>query len=85
MSNIVELKARRGAVEAAVAADTDKVFAPADLRALRDLQVLCARAIAAGGLDAGGPTVLDLSVAVHRTLKGSEWNARFYRGQGSGV
>ena len=84
MSNVVELKARRGATDMAAEA-ADKVFARADLRALQDLQALCARALAAGGLDAGGPTVLDLTVAVHGALKGTEWNARFYRGQGTGL
>jgi hypothetical protein len=84
VSNIVELKARRGAPDTTAQA-TDKVYARADLRALHDLQTLCAKALAAGGLDAGGPTVLDLTVAMQRTLKGTEWNARFYRGQGSGL
>lgn len=50
-----------------------------DLRALQELQALCANAIAAaGGLE---PRTLDLAVAVHGTLKGSEWNVRLYRGQ----
>lgn len=35
--------------------------------------------------DAGGPTMLDLTVAVHRAVKGSEWNVRFYRGQATGL
>jgi hypothetical protein len=84
VSNVVELKARRSATDTAADA-AEKVHARADLRALQDLQALCAKALAAGGLDAGGPTVLDLTVAVHRTLKGTEWNARFYRGQGTGL
>jgi hypothetical protein len=79
VSNIVELKAHRGAAPAATAVDSQ------ELRALQDLQALCAQAIAAGGLDAGGPTVLDLTAAVHRALKGSEWKVRFYRGQATGL
>jgi hypothetical protein len=84
VSNVVELKARRGATNTSAEA-ADKIYARADLRALQDLQILCAKALAAGGLDAGGPTVLDLTVAVHSALKGTEWNARFYRGQGTGL
>lgn len=68
VSNIVELKTRRGAANPAVTAD---------LSALQELQALCAEAIAAGGLDEA--RTLDLTVAVHRALKGSEWNVRFYR------
>jgi len=86
VSNIVELKARYSTRD--TAKDTigaDKAGARSDLRALQDLQRLCAKAVAAGGLDAGGPTALDLTVAVHRALKGSEWNVRFYRGQATGL
>lgn len=82
MSNIVELTARRARD---IGADADQVAARADLRALQDLQTLCEKALAAGGLDAGGPTTLDLTVAVHRTVEGSEWNVRFYRGQATGL
>ena len=74
MSNIVELKTRRSAATPAVSAE---------LRALQELQALCADAIAAGGLDEA--RTLDLTVAVHRALKGSEWNVRFYRGQATGL
>lgn len=79
MGNIVELKTHR-----------DAATASADLRALHDLRDLCTTALVAGGLDAKGldarglhargPTALDLIVAVHRALKGSEWKVRFYRG-----
>jgi len=78
MSNVVELKAHRGAVNEVAAAN-------ADLRALQELQALCAKAIAAGGLDAGGPTALDFTVAVHRVTQDTEWNVRFYRGQATGL
>jgi hypothetical protein len=74
LSNIVELKTRRSAVPPAVSAD---------LRALQDLQALCENAIAAGGLDEAA--TLELTVAVHRALRGSEWNVRFYRGQATGL
>jgi hypothetical protein len=74
VSNIVELKTRRSAVPPAV---------DAELRALQELQALCADAIVAGGLDEA--RTLDLTVAVHRALKGSEWNVRFYRGQATGL
>jgi hypothetical protein len=74
LSNIVELKTRRSAASAAVSAD---------LRALQELQALCADAIAAGGLDEA--RTLDLTVAVHKALKGSEWNVRFFRGQATGL
>lgn len=84
MSNIVELKARRSARDMA-AAEAEAIANRADLRALQDLQRLCEKALAAGGLDAGGPTMLDLTVAVHRAVKGSEWNVRFYRGQATGL
>jgi hypothetical protein len=82
VSNVVELKAHRARD---IGADADQVPARADLRALQDLQRLCEKALAAGGLDAGGPTILDLTVAVHRAVKGSEWNVRFYRGQATGL
>lgn len=75
LSNIVELKARRSATSAGPAS--------AELGALQDLQALCAEAIAAGGLD--DAKALDLTVAVHRALKGTEWNVRFYRGQATGL
>lgn len=74
MSKIVELKTHRSAVPPAVSAE---------LRALQELQALCENAIAAGGLDEA--STLDLTVAVHRALKGSEWNVRFYRGQATGL
>lgn len=80
MSNIVELKARRARHTAAEA-----VADRADLRALQDLRALCEQALVAGGLDAGGPTMLDLQVAVHRAVKGSEWKVRFHRGQATGL
>ena len=73
MSNIVELKTRRSADPAV----------SADLRALQELQALCADAIAAGGLDEA--RTLDFTVAVHRALQGSEWKVRFYRGQATGL
>lgn len=83
MSNVVNLKPlQRGATAAEPVADD--VRARSDLRALQELQTLCAKAIEAGGLDAGGPTALDFTAAVHRALKGSEWRVRFHRGQGSG-
>ena len=75
MSNIVELKAHRGAA--------NTVPASAEVAALQELQALCAEAIAAGGLDEA--RTLDLTVAVHRALKGSEWNVRFFRGQATGL
>ena len=75
LSNIVELKARQGAIPT--------VPASAELRALQDLQALCAEAIAAGGLDEA--STLDLTVAVHRALKSTDWNVRFYRGQATGL
>ena len=74
MSNIVELKTRRRAAPPAVSAD---------LHALQELQALCEDAIAAGGLDE--VRTLDLTVAVHKALKDSEWNVRFYRGQATGL
>ena len=74
MSKIVELKTRRSAVPPAMSAD---------LRALQELQALCEDAIAAGGLDEAN--TLDLTVAVHKALKDSEWNVRFYRGQATGL
>jgi hypothetical protein len=74
LSNIVELKTRRSTAAPAVSAE---------LSALQELQALCADAIAAGGLDEA--RTLDLSVAVHRVLKDSEWNVRFYRGQATGL
>jgi hypothetical protein len=74
VSNIVELKTRRSAVPPVVSAD---------LRALQELQALCEDAIAAGGLDEA--RTLDLTVAVHKALKDSEWNVRFYRGQATGL
>jgi hypothetical protein len=83
MSNIVNLKPRRRGTTAA-ARVVDDVHASTDLRALQELQALCAKAIEAGGLDAGGPTALDFTVAVHRAVKATEWRVRFYRGQGSG-
>jgi hypothetical protein len=49
------------------------------LKSLRDLQELCADAMAAKGLDRGGPSIFEFSVAVHRALKGTKWNVRFYR------
>ena len=73
MSNIVELKTRRTATPAG----------SAELRALQELQALCTDAIAAGGLDEA--RTLDLTVAVHRALKGSEWSVRFFRGQATGL
>jgi hypothetical protein len=73
LSNIVELKTRRSA---------NPAMSP-DLRALQELQALCADAIAIGGLDEA--RTLDLTVAVHRVLKGSEWKVRFYRGQATGL
>jgi hypothetical protein len=86
VSNILELKARYSAKDTAKdTVGTEQAAARADLRALQDLQLLCEKAHAAGGLDAGGPTVLDLTVAVHRAVKGSEWNVRFYRGQATGL
>jgi hypothetical protein len=84
MSNIVELKAHRSAPNTVDSTADDIIVARADLRALHELQVLCAKAVEAGGLDAGGPTALDFTVAVHRALKGSEWTVRFYRGEASG-
>lgn len=75
MSNIVKLKARRGAIS--------PVPVSAEVGALQELQALCADAIAAGGLDEA--RALDLTVAVHRALKGSEWNVRFYRSQATGL
>ena len=71
MSNIVDLKARRDAATTSTAS--------ADVRALLALRDLCTDAIAAGGLDAGGPTTADLSVAVHAALKGTDWKVRFHR------
>lgn len=79
MSNIVELKARRSAT------NETKVFASAELLALQQLQDLCEKAIAAGGLDAGGPTALDFTVAVHRATKGTEWTVRFRRREAPGL
>jgi hypothetical protein len=75
VSNIVELEAHRGA--------SPRVPVSAEVTALQDLQALCAEAIAAGGLDEA--RTLDLTVAVHRALKGSEWNVRFFRGQATGL
>ena len=75
MSNIVELKAHRGTA--------NPVPASAEVAALQELQALCAEAIAAGGLDEA--RTLDLTVAVHRALKGTEWNVRFFRGQATGL
>ena len=79
MGNIVELKARRGG------ANKTEIFASAELRALQQLQELCEKAIAAGGLDAGGPTALDFTVAVHRATKGTGWSVRFRRGAATGL
>jgi predicted dinucleotide-binding enzyme len=80
MSNVVDLKThRRDDATAAVAPD-DRA-ASAELGALQQLQALCAKAVAAGGLDAGGPSALDFTVAVHRALKGTEWRVRFQRGR----
>ena len=75
LSNIVEIKTRRNAANTAPAS--------AEVAALQELQALCADAIAAGGLDEA--RTLDLTVAVHKVLKGSEWNVRFYRGQATGL
>jgi hypothetical protein len=75
LNNIVELKARRSTINTAPAS--------AEVAALQELQALCAGAIAAGGLDEA--QALDLTVAVHRALKGTEWNVRFYRGQATGL
>jgi hypothetical protein len=75
LSNIVELKAHRSA--------PNTVQISAEVAALQELQALCAKAIAAGGLDEA--RALDLTVAVHRALKGTEWNVRFYRGQATGL
>lgn len=74
LSNIVELKKRCSSAPPAVSAD---------LHALQELQALCEEALAAGGLDEA--STLELTVAVHRALKGSEWNVRFYRGQATGL
>ena len=74
MSNIVELKTHRRAVCPAMSPD---------LRALQELQALCEHAIATGGLDEA--CTLDLTVAVHKALKDSEWSVRFYRGQATGL
>jgi hypothetical protein len=82
MSNVVDLKAHRRDETAAVA---DDAHAGRDLRALQDLQALCATAVAAGGLDAGGPSALDFTVAVHRALQRTEWRVRFQRGETTGV
>jgi hypothetical protein len=84
MSNVVDLKTHRRD-EAMVAAAAGDAATTAGLRALQQLQALCAKAIAAGGLDAGGPGTLDFTVAVHRALKGSEWRVRFHRGQAPGA
>jgi hypothetical protein len=83
MGNVVDLKAHRRDETAAAVADD----APAGraLRALQDLQALCAKAVAAGGLDAGGPSALDFTVAVHRALKGTAWRVRFRRGDAAGL
>ena len=75
MTNIVEIKTRRNAANTAPAS--------AEVAALQELQALCADAIAAGGLDEA--RTLDLTVAVHKLLKDSEWNVRFYRGQATGL
>lgn len=75
LSKIVEIKTRRNAANTAPAS--------AEVAALQELQALCADAIAAGGLDEA--RTLDLTVAVHKVLKGSEWNVRFYRGQATGL
>jgi hypothetical protein len=50
-----------------------------ELRALIELSALGAKAIEAGGLDAGEPTALDFTVAVHRAVKGTERSVRFHR------
>lgn len=75
LSKIVEIKTRRNPANTAPAS--------AEVAALQELQALCADAIAAGGLDEA--RTLDLTVAVHKVLKGSEWNVRFYRGQATGL
>ena len=75
MSNIVELKAHRGAA--------NTVPASPEVAALQELQARCAEAIAAGGLDEA--RTLDFTVAVYRALKGTEWNVRFFRGQATGL
>jgi hypothetical protein len=78
MSNVVDLTARRRA--AASEAEERPGHGSAEVLALEELEALCAEAIEAGGLDAGGPTTLDFTVAVHRALKGSEWVVRFTKG-----
>lgn len=83
MSNVVELKAHRR--NPAVAAASDVAESRSDLRALQELQALCALAIEAGGLDAGGPTALDLTVAIHGAMKGTDWAVRFHRQEVSTV
>ena len=75
MSKIVEITTRRNAANTTPAS--------AEVAALQELQALCADAIAAGGLDEA--RTLDLTVAVHKLLKDSEWNVRFYRGQATGL
>jgi hypothetical protein len=75
LSKIVEIKTRRNAANTTPAS--------AEVAALQELQALCADAIAAGGLDEA--RTLDLTVAVHKLLKDSEWNVRFYRGQATGL
>jgi hypothetical protein len=75
LSKIVEITTRRNAANTTPAS--------AEVAALQELQALCADAIAAGGLDEA--RTLDLTVAVHKLLKDSEWNVRFYRGQATGL
>jgi hypothetical protein len=78
VSNVVELKARsRNPVAGARIRDVTETRS--DLRALLELQALCARAVEVGGLDAGGPTALDFTVAVHAAVQGTDWTVRFRR------
>jgi hypothetical protein len=78
MSNIVDLTAHRRATATATAAVED-IPSSSHLRALQALEALCAKAIAAGGLDADAALPLDFTLAVYRALEGTEWCVRFSR------
>jgi hypothetical protein len=78
MSNVVNITAKRREQESSAPRPSAAADTP-ELRALVELQALCAKAIEAGGLDAGGPTALDFTVTVHRAVKGTEWSVRFRR------
>ena len=86
MSNVVQLAIRRRPDRPLMPASPVKQASPAlgadHLKALGEIQLLCLKALDAGGLGKVQRLDEDFMVALHRAFKHSDWAVRFQRRNG---